>query len=131
MTDKIHMTEEQGRQYWNWMIGHKESCMEMTGFNLVTRFRKVRKEGHGGYVLMCFESVDWYLFNYCGLDFIQIGLKERYGEKEPENRFYILAQVLYQAFGEKGACAVVDHIGDYDYLALIRKIQSLEEKSKE
>jgi len=88
--DKIYMSEDEGREFWNWILTHNEECKLQTGSYLSGSFWKTED----GYSTNYSESVDSYLWENCDLQFIQDRLKGQYPDEEPENDFENMLEYL-------------------------------------
>lgn len=88
--DKIHMTSEQGVEFWNWLLFHDEECKELTGRSMVDSLWK----SENGFVANNPEAVDWYLYHKCDLDFIHKRLQEQYPTEPPRNKFHEIIELL-------------------------------------
>lgn len=80
--DKIYMNGEQAREFWNWAFDHDDKCEKLTALKLSPYLQSF---GNGNYYTNLPERLDWYLFNFCDLDFIQSRLREQYGNDAPKN----------------------------------------------
>lgn len=106
--DKIYMTDEQGRIFWNWILDHDENCSRLTGTDsLKENFYKVTS----GFVANYPESIDWYLWNYCTLDFIGKRLREQYVDSAPVNEFGTVLDKILEMFDGVGVETIVDFVG--------------------
>jgi hypothetical protein len=96
--DKMYLTKAEVDEFLSWIIEMYDDCYYKTGGCSI--FDHIYK-GETNYITNFPEIVDWYLWHYCPLLYIQDRLHEQYRTKEPANELQQITDEIISKWGDK------------------------------
>jgi len=122
----IRFTDDEARLYWLWVLQNEEKSNEMIDESLTFLF-----SDDSGFYITNNETLDWFLWYYCELDFIQTELKRVYEDKPPINKLREVVEDMYEAFGWVKADEYMKRLGKESYsflFTLLNRVDGMNKK---
>jgi hypothetical protein len=118
--DKIYFTKKQYYEYKEWAFNNDIQCHKMTGSSVSVCL--LAFDDFEGDIGVCnnTERIDWYLWKFCNLPYVQKRLKEQYGygkSSTPINDFYNLCAyiIIINDGNINRSCKMINNLYNYKY----------------